>query len=211
MDRWLINYWLELFYIKQPKGSIAIIGTEPNSPLPVYQTLVRPAMPASEVGMSPGAQRRTGNRTEWWGMSLKALLAIFGLPETRMILPDNLPQTRYDVSVVLPDANTESYRAAMRQVIAAVFGVGVRRESRQMDVLLLRKASNGPTGLQPSDKGRTLQVVADLAESVLKRVVIDDTGLPDKYVFVLAYPKSEQEFLTAIKALGLDLIPDDAR
>jgi uncharacterized protein (TIGR03435 family) len=43
---------------------------------------------------------------------------------------------------------------------------------------------------------------------VLKHVVVDETGLKDRYVFVLAYPESEQEFLNAVKAMGLDLVPE---
>ena len=195
--------------MKQPTQGTPIIGTEPNSPLPLLQALVRPAMPVSEVRMSPNAQRRTGNRWEGWGMDLKALLVgAYGVPVVRLILPDGLPQTRYDLSIVLPDASPESFKAMLIQLVSAVFNVGVRRESRQMNVLVLRKATSGASGLQPSEKGRPVLAVVGMAESVLKRVVVDETGLKDRYVFVMAYPKSEQEFLSAVKGLGLDLVPE---
>ncbi len=194
--------------MKLPTKGTPIIGTEPNGPLPLLQTLVRPAMPVSEVGMSPNAQRRTGNRWEGWGMDLKALLiGAYGVSEVRLVLPDNLPKTRYDLSIVLPDASPDSFKGILVQLVSAVFNVRVRRESRQVDVFVLRKGT-GASGLQPSENGRPMRAVVGMAESVLKRVVVDETGLTDRYVFVLAYPKSEQEFLSAINGMGLDLVPE---
>jgi uncharacterized protein (TIGR03435 family) len=50
--------------------------------------------------------------------------------------------------------------------------------------------------------------VVNVAESYLRRVVIDETGLTERYDFVLAYPNSQEELLAAVTALGLELTPE---
>jgi thiol-disulfide isomerase/thioredoxin len=195
--------------MKQVTRGTPIIGTEPNSPLPLAQVLVRPAMPVADVHMSPGAQRTTGNRWEAWGMDLRGLLfGAYDIPVLRIVLPENLPRTRYDLSLVLPDSSRESRTAMLRQLVTAIFGVSVRRELREMEVYVLRKAASGNLTFQPSEKGRPMRAVVSLAESSLDHVVVDETGLTERYDFVLAFPKDQQELLAAVKALGLQLAPE---
>ncbi|MGA2261147.1 MAG: DUF3738 domain-containing protein [Acidobacteriota bacterium] len=195
--------------MKQIMRGTPIIGTEPNSPMPLVQVFVRSAMTIAEVGMSPGAQRMTGNRWEAWGMDLRGLLVgAYDVSEPRIVLPENLPRARYDLSLVLPDSSIESRRAMLRQLVSAVFEASVRRESREMDVYILRKAASGNLTFQPSEKGRPIRAVVSLAESFLHHVVVDETGLTERYDFVLAFPKDQQELLAAVKALGLQLTPE---
>ena len=195
------------FHIKEPARTPAI-GTEAKAPLPLLNVIVRPAMPAPEVGMSPGAFRRVGTKYEAWGYDLKRMLATaYSMPELRIVLPESFPATRYDLSMTLPDATDASWKAMLRQILTTAFGVSARRESWSADVYVLRKAPTGST-LRAAEKGRALQSVVAFAENILGRPVLDETGLTGKYNFVLAYTNDRQVLMTTVKELGLELVPE---
>ena len=152
--------------------------------------------------------RRVGTKYEAWGYDLKRMLVYgYGVRELRVVLPESFPATRYDVSMTLPDASDASWNAMFRQILTTAFGVTARRESRPTDVYVLRKAPTGPA-LHVSPKGRTLQSVVAIAEGVLGRPVLDETGLTEKYDFVLAYTSDRQVLMATVKELGLDLVPE---
>lgn len=195
--------------MKQPPSSgTPLIGTEAKSPLPLLQTIVRPAMPASEVGMSPGAARRIGNRWEMWGMNVRSLLASsYPFAPQRIILADGTPTGRYDVSLVLPDDSAVSRSAIIRQLVQSAFQLNVRQETREMPVIVLRTAADGPK-FKPLAKGQKVSSVVSLTEAALNAIVIDETGLSGTYDFAMAYPKDEAALRASVQELGLTLTPE---
>ncbi len=193
------------FHMKEPRGTPAI-GTESNAPLPLLNVIVRPAMPGAEIGMSPGAIRRSGTRYEAWGLNLKRMLATaYGMPELRVVVPDSFPAARYDVSMTLPDATDASQWAMLRQILTTAFGVTAHRETRPTDVYVLHKAAGSPP-LKVLEKGRPVRMVVALAELVLRQPVIDETGLQGNYDFVLASTDDQQALMATVKDLGLELV-----
>ncbi|MCL4814221.1 MAG: TIGR03435 family protein [Vicinamibacteraceae bacterium] len=184
-----------------------IIGTEAGGPMPLLQAIVRPAMAAEDVGMSPGGTRLVGNRWETWGVDLRRLLSTaYMVPESRIQVPDSLAKTRFDVSMLLPDGREERRLGMLRQVIHAAFGVAVRRETREIPVMVLRMAADGPM-FATLPKGQDISRVVRFSEIALKTVVVDETGLAGTYDYVLTFPRSEQHLREAVAALGLTLTP----
>jgi thiol-disulfide isomerase/thioredoxin len=191
--------------MKQPPFKITRIGTEPNSPMPIVQTLVRPAMAVEVTGMSPGITMATGNRWEAWGMDMRSLVATgYGISPIRIVLPEEVGATRYDLSLVSPDDNTESRNATLRHLVENDFHLSVRKEVRDTEVMVLRMVGDG-SSFQTSAKGRPMSAVVHSAELRLNRVVVDETALTGNYVFVLPYPKTDEELFATIKNLGLSL------
>ncbi len=130
--------------------------------------------------------------------------AAYEVPESRIVLPDSLLASRYDVSVTLPYDSDENYRAVLRQVVIATFGSMVHRESREIDVYVLRRRSSVPAPV-PSEHGRPLQSLTRLAENLLGCPVPDETGLQGRYEFVP--PPGRQPLFDAVRDLSLELVP----
>ncbi len=159
--------------------------------------------------MSPGANRVTGTTYEAWGLNLRRMLSTaYGISEVRMVLPDGLEAARYDVSITLPDNSGTIRNALLRQVIAATFGVRVRRENRTIDVAVLRRIPGREPLLQPSEKGRPLDIVRGRTEYVLNRPVLDETGLTGRYVYVLGNVNADTVADDLKRDLGLQIVAD---
>ncbi len=201
----LLSGTLEL--TRPPESSTPLIGTETKSPLPLLQAIVRPAMQVDDVGVSPGFTRLTGNRWETWGVDVRRLLSTaYGVPETRIVLPENQSTLRYDVSILLPDESVESRLSVLRQLVQSAFGITVRRETREMPVVVLSTSTDGPR-FEPLENGKTIRRVVGFAEMTLKTIVLDETGLPGTYDYVLTFPRNEQELRQGVTSLGLMLTP----
>ena len=190
---------------QSPVDETARIGTESNAPLPLLQITIRPAM--SVTGMSGGATRRQGNIWEIWGAGLRQFLAdAYDIPSLRIILPESYESATYDVSIALPDDSEENRKTILRQLITSTFAVQANREMRDMDVYVLRPLSGSRKQLKILDDGNPLASVVRYAEAFLQRPVVDETGMKEKYDFVLA-PKNETELQGAVNDLGLNLLP----
>jgi thiol-disulfide isomerase/thioredoxin len=192
----------------KPKASsdpTPLIGTEPNRPLPLVEIVVRPAMSQSDVGVSPGFVRARGNRWEAWGVDIRALVSrTYDVPLQRLIVSESVPTAAYDVAIMMPDETTATQAGVVRHLLENAFRLNVRHESREIDVLVLGVAPAGVT-FKPTVKGRSVGSVARIAQGILNRVVVDETGLSDTYDYVMPYPRDEQQLRASIEALGLTL------
>lgn len=115
----------------------------------------------------------------------------WGASEVRTILPPNLPKEHFDILINVPTGGQDAFKAEIRKK----FGLTGRRETRQMDSLLLkvktpgasglkisqeRKSSNSAGGSRFSMKNQSIGSLASRLEYVTRQPVINQTGLTDK-------------------------------
>jgi uncharacterized protein (TIGR03435 family) len=151
------------------------------------------AMESQATSNGKDDTRRVGR-----GQSIEQVLEMaYGSWQTRMILPTNLPQGKFDYLITLPDHQQEGLQSEIKKE----FGLIAHRESRETDVLLLKVKNPAATGLKPhlngksmgiTDKdgkvyvmGQTIGVFANYFEYALKQPVIDRTSLDGRYDCVL--------------------------
>ncbi len=189
----------------QPKG-VGPMGSEPNAPMPIFQTLIRPAM--RDSGMGSGLERRIGGKWEGWGMPIRELLArSSGLPSSRVIAPDWCDGERFDITVPVGE-NEEAKRALVRQTIAAAFSLEIRRDTREIDVLILRKVAVAQHRLAEDPYGLPLRRLILATEFALKQPVFDETGLGGTYKFEYVRESALTSYAAGLKEqLGLELMP----
>lgn len=109
---------------------------------------------------------------------------------SRMILPDPMPAGQYDYLAHLPTGTFEALQMAVERKL----GLVAKRETRPMDVWLLKLDHEGAPGLQSAETPagppagapgtivfRTLPNFVNFLESILTRPVIDETGLTGDY------------------------------
>jgi uncharacterized protein (TIGR03435 family) len=112
---------------------------------------------------------------------------------TRMIFPDQMPNAQYDFIANLPTGALEG----LQQEVKKKLGLVAERETRPMDVLLMRvhhadapglkKVTGSPTFSGQNEPGvmrfpyGPIENFASYLESVLGRPVIDQTGLTGNF------------------------------
>ncbi|MEO5802970.1 MAG: TIGR03435 family protein [Verrucomicrobiota bacterium] len=153
------------------------------------------------------------------------LAAAYNFNQVRTIFPTTLPQEDFDFFVNVPREG----RSAFQTEIKKKFGLAAKRETRQMEVMLLKiKTSNAPglqisrnkTGASEYGMGKihaerlSLASFADnLEQSFFKQPVIDQTGLTNYYEIDLTWrtdgdPSAQLKQLkeTILEKLGLELV-----
>ncbi|MGD0412653.1 MAG: TIGR03435 family protein [Verrucomicrobiota bacterium] len=151
----------------------------------------------------------------------------YGKNQTWMVLPPNLPEDGYDYMANLPQGSAE----ALQREINRKFGVVVRRELRETNVLIFKIGKAGAHGIKrPADtqKGeragsdtltwmdQPLSRLHDFLEDFFKTPIIDETGLAGDYDFALQWDEQwwfkNRDNLEGFKQiisdqLGLELVP----
>jgi uncharacterized protein (TIGR03435 family) len=158
--------------------------------------------------------------------SIEQLLeAAYGSWQTRIILPSNLPQGKFDYLITLLDHQQEGLQSEVKKQ----FGLIAHRETRETDVLLLKLKTSGAIGLKqhPNGKsmgitakdgeiyvmGQTIGVLANYFEYALKKPVVDRTFLDGRYDCVLdehLFDGTSDPNLVkkvGLDELGLELVP----
>jgi len=168
--------------LSQPEFKVQPVGSEPSAPLPVFQVLIRPAMPAGSVGFSPGSSTRIVGNFQGYGYTIRGLLALaYGFyPETRILVPDWCDDSRFDISVPIEDKDMQSLRVGLR----IAFGIQARRENHEVNIYLLQKSSVS-TKLSEDEFGWSAETLAQKLESLAGRPVIVASGLAGRYAGVL--------------------------
>ena len=147
----------------------------------------------------------------------------YGFEPTRMVLPNNLPDTNFDFMATLPNCS----RIAFQDEIEQTLGLRGHPEIVRTNVLLLQvKNTDAPdlkinttttpgwrqqwgdtvycsTNLSISDLGSFLE------QTPFKRPVIDLTGLTDKYDIDIKWEAHDEDSLKKVllDQLGLELVP----
>jgi len=194
--------------------------------------LVRPAQPIPGIagggGGYIGAGGAVGGKMIGLKLSdLRMLLLAYQAPvfsdrihEDRVIVSANLPKEEYDFIVSTPQFQRESLQRALKEK----FGLVARRETRDVDVLLLRVKFPFAAGLKPSErphgygevdrgnlaiKGGSLSQVADFVEDDLLHVpVIDPTGLTNAYDIELTWNVKGRDWTMPTRAMLDRILPD---
>jgi uncharacterized protein (TIGR03435 family) len=195
-------------------------GTEEkNSSDALSQVIIKPSARGGVSSTNPKTGKFVAD-----GLPIEPLLQIAYQRQRSQII-NNLPPDKqyYRVSVTPPDNNPETTYRMLRQALETTFRFTSHIETKPMQVLVLRRIEGAPT-LKPSagvgtGEHRTVSGHFDLPNSPVSMLakligsfatnlpVIDETGLKDKYDFVLEYtPGDKESFITGLKKLGLEAI-----
>ena len=108
--------------------------------------ILRPAKPSKS---SSGVADSNG-KAMWLNTDLRHLLATaYNVPETRMVLPDGLPDGKFDLMLTLNDHPREALQAEIRKR----FGLVAHVEARDTDKLVLKISTPNAPGLTRSAGG----------------------------------------------------------
>jgi uncharacterized protein (TIGR03435 family) len=164
-------------------------------------------------------------------VSIRSLLATaHGTSPSRLRIAGQttLPDQRVDYLVSLPSGQKEALQQAIREKL----GLIAQRENREEDVYVLTARPGEFTGLQPSARrgggsstrntdgqltfnNTTIDSLARRIELLLQRLVVNETGLRDRFDILLTYaepgekqPDPEVLKKALLEQLGLELKPD---
>jgi uncharacterized protein (TIGR03435 family) len=152
----------------------------------------------------------------------------YGLSRSRMVLPPDMPRGQYDFIANLPSGAMEALREEIRNKLSLI----AERETRSTNVLLLTLHNTNAPGLksdgtldtpaapsQPIRMNSTIASLANYLEAILRRPVIDVSGLTGTFDIRLPFPQptSGQPFdrlqrtkELLVEHLGLQLIETNA-
>jgi len=178
-----------------------------------------------------GATIRTSNKGSLMISSatvLDVLSSSYEINPVRIVTASALPEGRFDFTIKTPEIGEENVQTWLRQAVEATFGLTARLETKEMDAFVL-KASQPSEHLTPivstvgssiSSGGGSLnyvnQSMSSLAwslEELLKKPVINETGLTNRYDFQLLWDEKESAETDPVKLtralheqLGLELV-----
>jgi uncharacterized protein (TIGR03435 family) len=205
-----------------------LLGLEAGAPQPLLQVLIRPAAPVALSGTSPGGIFDRNGRYDAYGKALRNILSeAYQIPENRVDAPDWCSTSRYDFSVVTPQHEEELRQVLLRQMLEAAFRLKLHEEMKDTRVYILRKLDGEQPKLQlattkgksshwipakgeAESMGASIGAITHLAEYVLGEEVLDETGLTERYDFILKWDANQPSSLVvAIRnQLGLELIAE---
>ncbi len=163
-------------------------------------------------------RRFTGN-----GVWPRALLsAAYEQPVNRFIDEAGLPQSGYFVDVIVPEGKEHLLYPTMQRLLQDGLNIRVDKETREMDVSVLRRIEGAQATLQPSQaekpfytfRGPKLTALkqpinrlVDYLSNVSRKPVVDETGLTGEYDFSMDFVMGAKEtFHEALRKLGLKLV-----
>lgn len=188
----------------------------------LFQATIQPS-----TGNGPlyGGMLIAPGRIESDGLNLlPAIVTAYRTSSYRTVESVPLPKDFYKFKVLVPKGREELVYPVFQQALEVTFGLKVRRESREVEVFVLRPGSDKGSGLTPSqasessernDKGfirakkQPIKKLVDLLEGMFLRTpVVDETGLTAEYDWDLPYNRaSNNVLLDAIRTqLGLEAI-----
>lgn len=183
---------------------------------PVLEVWIRPA------SSSNSAFRNSGNEIKVQAMDLINLLATaYELPGTRIEAQGLNDGLLYDALVSGPKGM--HWQAVLRSALAAAFQISTRIESRETNVLILKAPLGKPPDLKevgPGDKctitqgsdntakliGCPTAALASIIQGALRRPVIDETGITNRFDVELKwYQDAPESLINAVKRLGFSV------
>jgi len=171
----------------------------------LFQVLIQPSSADSQNGMSSG----NGSLTISGMTVFDVLSSCYGISRFRILTNSTLPAGKFDFVVKTPAKDYDAAKSWLRQAVEAAFGLVAKRQTNEMDVLLLSVAMPNAVGLAPtvSNGGSSFnsgpgqfQVInqpigsiAGTLEYMLGKPVIDETGLTNHYDFELKWTAGGDE------------------
>ena len=191
----------------------------------LFQVIIQPSKTA---GPSSSSSFR-GSLALSRATVLDVLSSSYRINPARIVTSSALPEGRFDFTIKTPDTENDNVQTWLRQALEATFGVTARRETREMDAFVLKAGQPtehlAPTvftgGSSVSSGGGSLncanQSMSSLArslEDILKKPVINETGLTNGYDFQLLWNEKDSEETDPVELtralheqLGLELAP----
>jgi uncharacterized protein (TIGR03435 family) len=162
-------------------------------------------------------------------ISVRTILPLaFDVRYDRILTNGPLPEGTYDVTITQPRDTVEPVSTLLQQALKSAFGLTGIRETNDAEVWLLKvKAPNArglvvsptPGGMfhyGPGDVGGTdvsMSAIALALENILKKPVMDETGLTNHYDVTLKWeqkpsdqPNPERVRRAVREQLGLELV-----
>ena len=201
-----------------PEASVPKAKREPDE-APLFQAIIKTSTSDSGGFFSlPG--EITGD-----GIAFVNLIAVaYQTPSHRVISKAPEIDSRYTISVRAPRGREDLLYPMFQQMVELTFGIRAHRETRDMDVFVLRMCSERPAGLRRSQAQKSqhwfmrgkmhaekqpLSVLTDVLENFLDRAVVDETGLEGEYDWEFSYSHADEK--AVVKAvqddLGLEVVP----
>jgi uncharacterized protein (TIGR03435 family) len=186
--------------------------------------MVGQTRPSGWKDLSIGPPERTtitSSSIDSEGISVKQLLSIaYETPQSRILGPEWLDSERRSIVAIPDDTNKGNFKSMLRTLLAERFKVVTRTEKRKMRVYVMKRRADSPLKLLTSetegacraDNGLfsgfgKIESIAVCFEWLLNRPVVEETGLTGHYRFEIQYPGSPAVLLTAVRELGLQLVP----
>ncbi|MEK6303585.1 MAG: TIGR03435 family protein [Acidobacteriota bacterium] len=180
-----------------------------------FNLTIRPAKSTStSAEVSPG-------RFTCRNMSLKrALSLIHNISETRIICPLLLQDARYDISAAVTADKSGALNGLVSKAIETSFNLKVRRETREVDVLVMTAPKGLAGGLKPASAakpkysladdamiatGQQIDLLADRIEKVMNVPVLNETGLAGRYDWEIVYDSKQANSIVEVARKELDL------
>ena len=200
--------------LPKPK-TVANEGTDP-----IFKILIAPT--EKEGGRSSSKISKGYKQREAESKTLHQILSMaYGVPTTRILGPETLLESRYEISVRLP---TNQFELLFQQALTTSLQLRVSNQKKPVEVLVLTTGEDSAEKLKPSvmsssgsmtmgGHGRIktmngeISMLANSLEQVLERIVEDGTGVEGKYDWELTYDKDDPNSVLAAlkKQLGLQI------
>lgn len=177
-----------------------------------------------------GAVLQGPGRIESDGQPLQAaIVTAYRTSNYRIVESVSLPKGFYRFKVLVPKGREELAYPVFQQALEVTFGLKIRREMRELDVMVLRPLNGKAANLPPSKATESVEMMAkgflrakkqpikklvDMLEGMfLRQPVVDETGLKAEYDWALPYNMaSNNVLLDAIRTqLDLEVVKDKRR
>ena len=187
---------------------------------PIFKISIAPTK--KEGGRSSSSISKGYRKWEAESRTLhQALGRAYGVPTTRILGPETLLESRYEISVRLP---IDQFELLFQQALTASLQLRVSNQKKSVEVLVLTAGEDSAEKLKPSVMGSggsmtmggrgkiktmngEISRLAQSLESVLERIVEDGTGIEGKYDWEITYEEDDpNSVLAALKEqLGLQI------
>ena len=189
----------------------------------LFQVIIRPSEGGATISTS-----NKGSLTVSSATILDIISSSYSINPTRILASSPLPEGRFDFVVKTPDTENENLKTWLRRAAESSFGLTARHETKEMDGFVLKAGQLterlAPTvstgGSSLSSGGGSLncvnQSMSSLAlslEEILKKPVINETGLENGYDFQLLWNEKKSDETDAAELtkalheqLGLELV-----
>ena len=160
-------------------------------------------------------------------MTLYRLVSLaYDVSQARLLAATTPAEKTYAVSANLPKNDRKALKSLLKQALEVTFGLNVYRETRNMEVFVLRTTGKTTTLLRPSKQNSEMPVLSDdgqissksasiptfcaVLENNLGKVVLNETDLTGLYEAALYWePDDPYSVAAAIEEqLGLKLITE---
>jgi uncharacterized protein (TIGR03435 family) len=196
----------------------------------ILRTSLEPGPSANlDIIIRPSSDKAYGKtfgpgRYQWKGMSLRELLSdVYEIPP--MFVEGNAldDQKHYDVSAVGPKDQGPALKKLLPDLLAIAFDVTTKREMREIEGWALTAPSGKPKGLKETTSmggmsksgygtfemaGFGMTQVAHMMQHVLRKPIVDKTGIDGRFDLSLQYEEMRPESLMeSLREFGFDFEP----